>query len=156
MKNKRKPVDKRVSEFFPWVLTVNRREVEGYYRNTIERDKLALENDFGANIINRSDIYLVAYEPKSGYVSPRIIIRHRASNYLMPITLARRQGTRETIFSVDDGRKWHLSISDALNSVWEDKPWFSHVPDPNFSYISMYENWNKESNPVEQTKPQNK
>jgi hypothetical protein len=141
----KKSPSKWESEFFPWVLTVNRREITGYYRDTIKRDKLALEKDFGVNIINRSDIYLIAYEPKSGYVSPRIIIRHRISNYLMPITLAKRQGTKEIIFSVDDGREWHLSISDALNSVWGNKPWFDCVSDLNISYVSVYESWNKDS-----------
>jgi hypothetical protein len=146
----KKSPDKWFSEFFPWILTVNRREVEGYYRDTIERDKLALEKDFGANIINRPDIYLIAYEPKSGYVSPCIIIRHIISNYLMSITLAKRRDSGETIFSVDDGRKWHLSISDALNSIWGDKScagrkdWFEYSPDPKASYLSIYEVWNKD------------
>jgi hypothetical protein len=149
MKDKKKSSD-WFTTVFPWILTVNRREVEGYYRNTIERDKLELEKDFGANIINRPDIYLVAYEPKSGYVSPRIIIRHRVSNYLMPITLAKRSGSGETIFSSDDGRNWHLSISDALNTVWGDKSyagrkaWFQYSPDPKVSYVSLYEVWNRD------------
>ncbi len=143
MKDKKESSD-WFTTVFPWILTVNRREVEGYYRNTIKRDKLALENDFGANIINRPDIYLIAYEPKSGYVSPRIIIRHRVSNYLMSVTLAKRRGSSETIFSVDDGRSWHLSISDALNSIWSDKDWFEYSPDSKAFYVSTYEVWNKD------------